>query len=152
MTRSTFRFIVGLSVIAGHAFCYYILLYWKTDWLSAEQRQDVSLLLLPITSAYFVAIIRSAIDNQYSFAEDQKVNAFYSSVVLLVTFLFLGALISLVLNVPGPRAPTLDDIRREILLLEIAFGAGFGLIAADLFGRIDVPPAEGTKLDKRKRH
>jgi hypothetical protein len=43
------------------------------------------------------------------------------------------------------------DDRRYILLFEIAFGAGFGLIASDLFGKIErievpVPPIETDRF------
>jgi hypothetical protein len=148
MTRAQLRTIVGLSVIVIHALCFWILREWKTDWLSPAERQDISLLLIPITATYFVAIVRSAIEHRSPIKDKKKLSFFYVAVVCVVTFLFLSALLSLVMSVPGPKAPTVDDIRRDILLLEIAFGGGFGLIATDLFGKVEA--VEVGKAGRRR--
>jgi hypothetical protein len=42
-----------------------------------------------------------------------------------------------VFDYPNVSGPTTTELRRWLLVLEIAFGASFGLIAEDLFGTIE---------------
>lgn len=137
MQREYFRIGVGLSIICVHALCFMIFMFGKDDWLSATQRIDSALLLLPVTASYAVAVIRGAIENQAQPPSSKTVNLNYALVVSSFTVFALIGLLLTVIQIDGD----LDFARRQILLFEIVFGAGFGLIAADLFGKVEpVPP------------
>jgi hypothetical protein len=88
---------------------------------------------MPITSAYIVAVVKSAVQEQYNLEQSSKVNLNYAIIISLVTFITLLGLIATVLQIGGD----LDLARRRILLFEIAFGTAFGFIASDLFGKIE---------------
>jgi hypothetical protein len=133
MRREHFRIFIGVSVIATHAACFFIILTRKADYFTANQRIDLGLLLLPISSAYFVAVVRSAIEEQGRTTLGRKVNLNYTIIVSTVTLLALGGLLFTVMGLQGD----IELARRQILLFEIAFGTAFGLIASDLFGRIE---------------
>jgi len=105
------------------------------------QRIDLGLLLLPISAAYVVAVVRSAIEEQHTQAIGRKVNLNYCIIVSLFTAIALLGLLITVIQLRGD----LDIARRQILLFEIAFGTAFGLIAADLFGKIERIPVERTR-------
>jgi hypothetical protein len=122
--------------------------YGKTGWLRPDDRHDLALLLLPVTAGYVAAIIRTAVDEQFTEGDKRVVNLFYSVVVILVTLIFLVILFLLIINIgPGTDVP---DLRRQLVSIEIAFGAGFGIIATDLFGKIervtvaDIPKSHGS--------
>jgi hypothetical protein len=138
MRRETFRIIIGSAVISVHAACFLIIMYFKDDAFTQPQRIDLGLLLLPITAAYVVAVLRSAIEEQHTQALGRKVNLNYSIIVSLFTVITLLGLLFTVIQLSGD----LDLARRQILLFEIAFGTAFGLIATDLFGKVERIPAD----------
>ena len=72
-------------------------------------------------------------------------------VVCLVTIGFCGALLYFVFSFPAVVGPTITELRRWLVVLEVAFGGGFGLIAEDLFGKIEkvIVPAEAAKGDAK---
>ena len=131
MTREIFRIAIGRAVIIVHAVCF-VIIYFKDEYLSRDQKLDVALLFMPLTAAYVVAVVRSAIDEKLNNDASPKMNLNYSVVVILVTAISLFGLLTTVLNMTA----SMDD-RRYILLFEIAFGASFGLIASDLFGKVE---------------
>lgn len=133
MDREYFKIGVGVSVISVHALCFLIVLFTKDDWLSPAQRIDIGLLLLPVTASYAAAVVRSAVEDQGKKWKRRPVNLNYALIVSLFTgFTLIGLLLTVV-----TMGPDLDLARRQILLFEIVFGGGFGLIAADLFGKIE---------------
>jgi hypothetical protein len=134
MRREHFRIAVGSAVIVVHAICYAIIIFAKSDWFTVAQQIDLGLLFLPITSAYLVAVVRSAIEEQASTKKSTKVNLNYSIIISLLTFFTLIGLIVTVVQLKGD----IDLARRQILLFEIAFGTAFGLIASDLFGKVEI--------------
>jgi hypothetical protein len=122
--------VIGVAVISVHIICYLIIIYGKAQWFTPEQQIDLGLLFLPVTSAYLLAIVRSAIQDQHRHSRGLKVNLNYCIIVVLVTFATLAGLLITIIQISGD----LDLARRQILLFEIAFGTAFGLIASDLFG------------------
>ena len=91
----------------------------------------MALLFMPITASYVCAIIKSAIDRSDEMASYTFVNLNYACVVATFTICTLGGLLWSVINLEGSQ----DSDKQIILLYETAFGAGFGLICADLFGK-----------------
>jgi hypothetical protein len=131
MRREIFRIGIGVAVIAVHTICFFMI-YYKDAYLSPSQKLDVALLFMPITTAYVVAIVKSAIDEKGTKGLGPSVNLNYAIIVILFTVITLVGLLITV----GNMTASMED-RRYILLFEIAFGAGFGLIASDLFGKIE---------------
>jgi hypothetical protein len=136
MKKENFRIGVGLSVILVHAACFAIIFFGKDDYLTASQKIDVALLFMPITAAYVVAIVRTAVENSAPTDTVTAVNLNYSLVVLLVTTITLVGLLWTVVTLTGDAEPD----RQRIIVFEIVFGAAFGLVAADLFGKVEQIP------------
>ena len=134
MNKEFFRIFIGASVLAVHAFCFFWIFYMKDEYLSMPQRISIALLFMPITAAYVVAIIRHAIENATLRETHPVVNLNYAIIISMFTVITLGGLLWTVVNLQGAQ----ESDRQLILLFEVAFGAGFGLIAADLFGKIEV--------------
>jgi hypothetical protein len=132
------RYMVGAAVIVVHAACFVAIIYFKDDAFTQPQRIDLGLLLLPITAAYVVAIVRSAIVEQSNPAVGRPVSLNYCIIISLFTAITLVGLFITVVQLRGDP----DIARRQILLFEIAFGTAFGLIATDLFGKIEQIPVE----------
>lgn len=133
MTKNAFRMIVGLSVIVVHAVCFFIIFALKDDYLTKNQKIDIALLFMPITATYVAAIVRSAIDNSSPNEALVPVNMNYATVTLLVTALTLAGLLWTIASLTGSA----EADRQRIIIFEIVFGAAFGLIAADLFGKVE---------------
>lgn len=133
MKKEYFRIGVGLSVIIVHAACFAIIFFGKDAYLTSSQKVDVALLFMPITAAYLVAVVRSAIDNSTPTEVITPVNLNYSLVVMLVTIIALVGLLWTVVTLTGNA----EADRHVIIIYEIVFGASFGLVAADLFGKVE---------------
>jgi hypothetical protein len=136
MKRDTVRMIVGLSVIATHIIAFLAILF--QEYIDTSDRLDVAMLLVPVSAAYVTAIVRSAIATQEVNDEVKRtVNANYVSVIGLITFAFCGALLVLVFGYPKIGGQTLPELRQWLVIIEVGFGGAFGLIAEDLFGRVE---------------
>jgi hypothetical protein len=129
--------IIGTSVILVHIFSFAMIMFFKAEWLSMSQRIDVALVLLPVTATYFMAVVKSAVDEQKNLEPGPPVNLNYVVVVFLVTTTFLAAVATIVIQMPGPFAPTIDDAKQWLIGLEVGLGGAFGYIATDLFGKVE---------------
>jgi hypothetical protein len=129
-----------MSVIVVHIVAFATIMMFKNDWTSPSQRFDFASVLLPITAAYLVAIVKNAIDEQFVIDTTAPVNAYYVSVVLSVTASFLFAILFVVFEAPGEIVPTVETARQWLVLLDVGLGAAFGYIASDLFGKSATPP------------
>lgn len=130
MTRDTFRLIIAVAVITIHATCFAIIMYWKDPWLSPSQQIDLALLLIPVPAAWVAAIIRAVLAQKE--VDGQRLARNYVVIVSLFSSITLIGLLFTTI-----RITDLDLARKQILLLEIAFGSIFGTIVADLFGRVE---------------
>lgn len=138
MPRDFVRMVVGKIVIIGNAAAFFGIVVWQNAYIPLPaERLDLAMLLVPVSAAYFVAVIRSAIQRRSATGHEPPDNWNYVSIVFLVTALFSGALVYFVFSYPAVVGPTIVELRRWLIVLEIAFGAGFGLIAEDLFGKMN---------------
>ena len=151
MPRDVVRTLVGLLVIIAHGTAFIGIFVSPYFPLPSEQL-DLVMLLLPVTSAYFVAVIRSAIQRRGYVGHEPPDNLNYIITVFVVTGLFCGCLVYFVFSYPEVVGPTIVELRRWLVGLEIAFGAGFGLIAEDLFGKVErvVVASAGEPAGKEK--
>jgi hypothetical protein len=133
MKKEYFRIGVGLSVILVHAACFVVIFFGKDAYLTSSQKVDVALLFMPITAAYVVAVVRTAIENSAPVDTFTPINLNYALVVLLITIITLAGLLWTVASLTGDS----ETDRHQIIVCEIVFGAAFGLVAADLFGKIE---------------
>ena len=136
MHRQLVRLIVGLAVVVVHLFSFAVIMFFKTEWATMSQRLDLAMVLLPVTATYFMAVVKSAVDEQADQNLGRVVNVNYVTIVFLVTGSFLTAVLAIVLAVPGSFVPTIDDAKNWLVGLEIGLGGAFGYIATDLFGKI----------------
>lgn len=137
LKMSTIRLSVGLTVISTHFLAFLAIVVLRRSYFPSDDRLDLAMLLLPITATYVMAIVRSAIRDKETIDEARYVNINYVVVVGIITLGFCIGLLFFVYGYPNVGGPTVDNLRRWILVLEIAFGAAFGLIAEDLFGKIE---------------
>jgi hypothetical protein len=137
MSASLLRTTVGLAVVLVHCVAFAKLMLFSEYELSPPQRFDVAMILIPVTSAYFMAVVRSAIRNKLNVEPALKVSTEYSAIVCIVTAMFLGALLYAVFSVGTSLIPGPAELKRWLVGLETAFGSAFGLVAEDLFGRIE---------------
>jgi hypothetical protein len=150
MPRDILRMIVGLMVVGAHAAAFFGITIWQSAYIPiAGERLDAALLLVPISAAYFVAVIRSAIQHRAAVGHEAPDNLNYVVIVILITALFSGTLVYFVFEYPAVVGPTTVELRRWLLVLEIGFGAGFGLIAEDLFGKVEQVTVAST-ADREK--
>jgi hypothetical protein len=131
MRQEMLRITIGILIIIVHSVCFVIIFMFKDDYLTRGQQLDMALLLMPVTAAYVTAVIRSAIENKSNVGYGPIVNANYAIIVILFTSL---TLVGILYNVAELMGATAED-RRQIMVFEVVFGTGFGLIVADLFGK-----------------
>lgn len=137
MTSEKVRMIVGLLVILTHIVSYAGVILFKSEHIPPNDRFDVALVLIPVSAAYVVAIVRSAINRQGEIGTTTVVNWNYALVTFLITAAFCLALLVIVFGYPSVGASDIATLKRYMLLVEVAFGGAFGLIAEDLFGKIE---------------
>lgn len=139
MKRDVVKMIVGVGVILAHLAAFFGIVVWQSKYIpSGAERLDIAMVLVPVSAGYFLAVVRSAIQNQgVTKTESSLVNWNYIAIVLVVTFAFCAALVYFVYSYPAVVGPTIVELRRWLVILEIGFGGGFGLIAEDLFGKVE---------------
>jgi hypothetical protein len=138
MNRDYVRLMVGVIVIGTHLIAFFGIIVWQSQYIPlSTDRLDVAMLLIPVSAGYFVAVVRSAIQFQDVKSTGRYVNINYVVIVLIVTIAFCGTLLYFVFVFPKVVGPTIVELRRWLVALEIGFGGGFGLIAEDLFGKIE---------------
>lgn len=138
MNRNVLRSLVGIGVVGTHLVACFGVIVWQSGYIpDSTERLDVALTLIPVSAGYFIAVVRSAIQNQSPDATTTKVNFNYSAIVLLVSIAFCVALLCFVFSYPRVVGPTIVELKRWLVIVEIGFGGGFGLIAEDLFGKVE---------------
>ncbi len=137
MKRDLLRIFVGVSVILTHLMAFIGIVVVRASHIPSNERLDVAMILIPVSAAYFMAVVRSAIQLQDVLSSIKQVNINYTVVVSLVTVSFCAVLLYYVYGYPDVGGPTTTELKRWLLVLEIAFGSAFGLIAEDLFGKIE---------------
>jgi len=138
LRRNHTRLLVTLLVFLSHATAFFGVVVWqRANIPQPTERIDLAMLLIPIAAVYVVAAIRSAIQNKTSTVPEPIDNVNYIVVVFLMTVFFCAGLVSLVFLYPDYVGPTVSELRRWIVIFEIAFGIGFGLIVEDLFGKVE---------------
>jgi uncharacterized Tic20 family protein len=144
LKREYVRLGVGVLVILCHFAAFAGIILWQQQFIpAANERIDSALLLVPVTAGYLLAVVRSAIQRKDLFDSEGRVNLNYVIVVALVTVAFCISLLYTVFAYPAVFGPTTVELKRWLVVLEIGFGGGFGLIAEDLFGKVErivVPP------------
>jgi hypothetical protein len=133
MRQELLRISIGIIIIVIHFMCFITIFVFKDAYLTRSQQLDMAFLLMPVTAAYVTAVIRSAIENKGNLGEGPTVNINYAIIVILVTSMTLAGILFNVIELAGA---TPDD-RRQIMIFEIMFGTGFGLIVTDLFKTSD---------------
>lgn len=137
LDKRTVRLGVSTCVILTYFFSFFSIMFFISDYATSVERLDTALLLIPITAAYVLAIGRRAISGQLDFDASPVVNVEYLIFVVLITVGFLSALTLIILSFPNKTIPTIDALKRALLIIEIGLGGAFGLIVEDLFGRVE---------------
>jgi hypothetical protein len=137
MHRQRVRLLIGSAVVLVHLFSFAMIMFFKNEWATMSQRIDLAMVLLPVTATYFMAIVKSAVDEQGDLELGRLVNLNYVIIVCFVTGAFLAADVFIVVEVPSSYVPTIEDAKNWLVGLQIGLGAAFGYIAADLFGRVE---------------
>ncbi|MDP3075890.1 hypothetical protein [Bradyrhizobium sp.] len=153
MNIEVMRLVVGLIVLATHIVAFFGIVVWQSGYIPvATERLDLALLLVPVSAGFFLAVVRSAVQNRKAMiAAAEPVGVNYVAVVTTVALAFSGALLFFVFSYPAVVGPTTVELRRWLVILEIGFGAGFGMIAEDLFGKVEkvfVQPDGTVKVGK----
>jgi hypothetical protein len=148
MYHQRVRLIIGVAVVLVHIFSFGMIMFFKAEWATMSQRVDLAAVLLPVTATYFMAVVKSAVDEQGDFELGKYVNLNYVTIVFLVAGSFLAAIVVIIVEVPGAFVSTIDDAKQWLIGLEVGLGGAFGYIAADLFGKVEKVSA--TKNRSRK--
>jgi hypothetical protein len=150
MKISTVRVVVGLSTIATHVIAFLGIVVIRQEFFPPDLRLDLAMVLLPITAVYVTAVVRSAIRDKNELPDEQIVNLNYVLIVGIITMSFSVALLLFVFWFPRIGGPTIEDLRRWMIVVEIAFGGAFGLIAEDLFGKIERVPVSTADEEENR--
>src|SRR2546427_6507720 len=112
MRRELLRTFVGVSVILTHITSFVGLVIIRKDYIPYGEHLDVAMILIPVSSAYFMAIVRSAIQLQDVLSSTKRVNVNYIVIVSLVTLSFCIALLYFVYRFPDIGGPTTVELKR----------------------------------------
>jgi hypothetical protein len=123
-----------LAVLAAHLLSF-VLIWFSPQFDVGTARQDLTLIIAPVTAAYFLAAVRFAILIQAEVPDPTKVvRPIYVVAVLLVSLAFLGGVVG-TLFYQGWLAPgvNVEQIKIFVGAIETFMGAAFALIAEDIF-------------------
>jgi len=123
-------------IMIGHiAILPYI--FFFTDRLLPTDRLDIAFLVAPLTASAFVVTIRYAIDNRERdiFDPTKTVNVLFAAAMLAAVIPFLVAIFILIGAYDTSAINDVEFVKRGIGVIEIFFGASFGLFVSSIFGQ-----------------
>lgn len=131
------------AVLATHIVAIFVI-WTSASFDTAQERQNLTLIIAPVTAAYFLAGVRFAIRNQRRGQKTDPVNLAYVLTVAIVTLAFLGAILWLVIGYANEWISTpIGDIKVVVGAIETFMGAAFALIAEDIFQEKIEPKPNG---------
>lgn len=137
MRKDVVKIAVSALVIITHIISFFAIVVIRQAYFHPEMRLNLALTLIPVTATYFMAIVRDAVETQRDRSVGIPVSINYVAIALIVTIAFCASLLYFVFWFPEVGGPRAEDLQRWLLVIEIAFGAAFGLIAQDLYGKIE---------------
>ena len=110
-------------------------IYFYLDNAIDSQRNDLALLVAPLTAAYFITITKFVIDNGTNMdIGSESVNILYVISSVLIVFPFLIAIYYLIHTLNTAQID-FEKAKGSIGLIEIFFGGAFALFVDNLFGK-----------------
>lgn len=136
----------AVVVMVGHVgLLPFIFLY--VDLPPMSERVDIAMVIGPLTAAYFVSVVRFAIDNGMTDfgANPVKVNPLYVITSVFVVLPFIAAIYYL-LVIYQRGGLDFDFVKSGIAVIELFLGAAFTMYIDSMFGKATtaaspVPPA-----------
>jgi len=131
----------AVVVMVGHVgLLPFIFLY--VDRPPLNERIDIAMLIGPLTAAYFVSVVRYAIDNGMTdFSRSVvRVNTLYVMTSVFVVLPFIAAIYYL-LHVYQTDGADFSFIKYGIGVIELFLGAAFTMYIDSLFGKAGQAPA-----------
>src|SRR5215471_8082350 len=120
MQRDYVRLAVGILVIVTHVAAFFGIVIWQSGYIpSGIERLDLALVLVPVSASYFMAVARSAVQHREDLSGGEPVNVNYVVIALLITLSFCAGLLVFVFGYPNIGGPTIVELRRWLLVLEI---------------------------------
>ncbi len=133
MGRNVVKSIVGWIIIIGHLSVAIMILIFKDNVFSGDQKLSILLIISPVFSIYFVAVVRSFLSTAYETGPGRKVNANFATICILLPLVQISFVHYIILTYPDVIAGDVDSLQRWLAGLEIFLGGSLGLIADDLF-------------------
>lgn len=145
-----------VTVVAAVTICMsHVLLlpyiYFGVSRIPPSDRIDIAMLIGPMTTAYFITIVRFGIDNRYQnlIESSRYVNFLYVFVASVSTIPLLSGLYIMIYQYENLNIDSIDVLKRCIGVVELFFGAAFALFADTVFGgsqevkQQSLPPKQG---------
>lgn len=110
-------------------------IFFFVSKVPAEAKVDIAFIIGPITTAYFLTIVRFALDNRYKriLTSSRKVNILFLVIAFLSTVPFILALYALIYMYENLHLDTVEQLKRGIGVVELFFGGAFALFVDTVF-------------------
>lgn len=125
----------AVTVMLGHVgLLPFIFLY--VDRPPLNERIDIAMLIGPLTAAYFVSVVRYAIDNAFTDlrSNTSSVNILYVLTSVFVVLPFIGAIYYLLMIYQNDQQD-FAFVKNGIAVIELFLGAAFTMYIDSLFGK-----------------
>lgn len=135
MPKHYIMLVTAVAVMVGHVgLLPFIFLYVDRPPLS--ERIDIAMLIGPLTAAYFVSVVRYAIDNELTdFSKSVvRVNSLYVLTSVFVVVPFIGVIYYLLVIYEDSQLD-FTFVKNGIGVIELFLGAAFTMYIDSLFGK-----------------
>lgn len=125
----------AIVVMVGHVgLLPYIFLY--VDRPPLNERIDIAMLIGPLTAAYFVSVVRYAIDHEAADfkADGARVNTLYVATSVFVVLPFVAAIYYLLWMFQRDEGD-FEFVKNGVGVIELFLGASFTMYIDNLFGK-----------------
>jgi len=136
MPKHYIMLVTAVAVMVGHVgLLPFIFLY--VDRPPLNERIDIAMLIGPLTAAYFVSVVRYAIDNELTdFSKSVvRVNSLYVLTSIFVVIPFIGAIYYLLVIYQDSQLD-FTFVKNGIGVIELFLGAAFTMYIDSLFGKL----------------
>lgn len=139
MPRKYIIFSSALIVMIGHV-ALVPFIYFYLDGLPRSDKNDLALLIAPLTAAYFITITRYIIDNAENMnIGSEQVNILYTIGSIIIVVPFIAGIYFLLFSLDKTKID-FGQAKAGVGLIEVFFGGAFALFVDNLFGKKSALP------------
>lgn len=133
--KNKVKALVGWTIVFGHVGILIYIFVGKSDTWDIERKMSAALIVAPVFTAYFVAVVKNFIAKGEEFGPGPKVNFNYAAISILVPMMLLAGVAYVIYVFPSEQFSEQGRLQQALAGLEVCLGGVVGFVVDNLFPR-----------------